>query len=144
MPFPSNFYGKNDDTEDMPGDKPDMPGEKKPEMKPGEKKETIDTLAKDADAAGKLEPIKAALQKLGRDEVSPAEVLKLAQKSPQTEGKPVSEIAKMIEADEGLLDDLIAYKDGGVLAQRFGSKDEPTDEAPMPMGPGKTSDEVPA
>lgn len=105
---------------------------------PGDdKKPTVGGMLDEADAGGKLEPIKAVLKDMGRDDIDAKEVLKLAQKDDRTHGKSPDELAEMMKGDDTLLDDLMEYKDGGMFQQRgMGVKapkgDESTDEAPKP------------
>lgn len=83
-----------------------------------DKKPSVSGLLDEADAGGKLEPIKAVLKDMGRDDIDAKEVLKLAQKDDRTHGKSPDEIASMLKGDDALLDDLMEYKDGGMFAQR--------------------------
>lgn len=133
---------------------PDMKPPEKPadDKKPGAPKLDVNVVVADAEQAGKLTPITDALKAMGRDDIDAKEVLKLAQKDDRTHGKPVEEIAKMLSEDEGLLDDLIEYKDGGQFASRgMGMKpghDEAKEGEPpagggaMPPGNGKTTEDM--
>lgn len=144
MAFPPPADKKPDDK----GAPPPFPPKKEGAEPPKDKLDPKDVMAKldDADAGGALQPIKDALSKLGRDDISAKEVATLAQKDDRTHGKSPEEIAKMIDEDDTLLDDLLEYKDGGSFAQRgMGMKgdDEGAEgEAPMRPGPGATSDEM--
>ena len=122
------------------------PDDKKP-MPPSDKKPDVGAVLDEAEAGGKLDAIKAVLDKMGRDDVDAKEVLKLAQKEERTRGKPPEEIASMIESDEGLLDDLVSFRKGGALDRAFGDKkgapmpkkDEDTAEEEPPTAPGPSS-----
>lgn len=103
---------------------------------------SADAMLDEAESGGKLEPIKAMLAEVGRDDIDAKEVLKLAQKDDRTHGKPVEEIAKMLTEDETLLDDLMEYREGGMFTSRGmgkkppAEKDENTDEAEKPADMG--------
>lgn len=113
MAFPNDFPNKGAEPAD----------DKKTEPEGGE---DLKGMFDKAEADGKFAPLKDVLGKLGRDDITPKEVVALSAKEPRTRGKSPEEIASMIEADEGLLDDLIAFKPGGSLADFGKKKDEPS------------------
>lgn len=102
-----------------------------------------DALLADAEAGGKLEPLKAYFQEEGLSE-DPKEILKLAQEDDRTRGKSPEELVSMLKADDALMGDLLAYKDGGELKRGMPKKAEPPmSDALPPEDEGSSEEEMP-